>query len=76
MLISSLLNLPRRYEKNLKFHRFWSVDDEQVHCMFAVMLHSWCLTCVFYKAKSLNLLNQEDGAWARDSHLNWRGCSL
>ena len=39
------------------------MDDEQVCYMFAVMLHSCHLTCVFLcKAKSLNLLSQEDSA--------------
>ena len=40
------------------------MDDEQVCYMFAVMLHSWyrSFLCLLYKAKSLNLLSQEDGA--------------
>jgi len=43
-----MVSIAEWYEKNLKFHRFWSVDDEQVLCMCTVMLHSWYLTCVSY----------------------------
>lgn len=29
------LHAPNRYLKNLQFHRFWSVDDTQVHTEYS-----------------------------------------
>lgn len=28
---------PGRYQKNLLFHRFWSVDDKQLHTEFSAL---------------------------------------
>ncbi len=32
-----LLSAPSRYEQNLLFHRFWSVDDSQMHTEFSAL---------------------------------------
>ena len=33
----SCFHLCSRYEKSLQFHRFWSVDDSQVHTEFSAL---------------------------------------
>ncbi|GAB1602610.1 4-hydroxyphenylpyruvate dioxygenase-like [Argonauta hians] len=33
----SMLNVAEWYEKNLQFHRFWSVDDKQIHTDYSAL---------------------------------------
>jgi 4-hydroxyphenylpyruvate dioxygenase len=35
--ISVILFAYFRYEKNLMFHRFWSVDDSQIHTQYSAL---------------------------------------